>query len=49
MIAQSSCTIQATDEAGTLSGTEVVCSLDREPVCGDWKPKLTTFFGNVAV
>jgi hypothetical protein len=23
--------------------------LDREPVCGDWEPKLTTFFGNVAV
>ena len=34
---------------GTLSGTEVVCTLDREPTCGtNWIPNLTTFFGDVA-
>jgi hypothetical protein len=32
---------------GALSGTEVVCILDRNPTCGTWIPALTTFFGNV--
>jgi hypothetical protein len=48
--ADSTCTPIPSDEvAGTLSDTEVVCMLDREPVCGNWKPKLTTFFGDVPV
>jgi hypothetical protein len=48
-IAQSTCTPEATDEEGTLSGTEIVCALDREQVCGNWMPKVTTFLGDVPV
>lgn len=48
-IAQSSCVPQGTDEEGTLSGTEIVCTLARASVCGEWKPKVTTFFGDVPV
>lgn len=32
---------------GELSGTEVVCVLDRTQTCGTWIPDLTTFLGNV--
>lgn len=45
--AQSTCTPEATDAEGTLSGTEIVCNLDRATVCGNWKPKVTTFLGDV--
>lgn len=46
-IAASTCTVQGAAEDGALSGTSIECLLDREPVCGDWEPLVTTFFGNV--
>jgi hypothetical protein len=46
-IAASTCTVQGAGEDGSLSGTSIECLLDREPVCGDWEPLVTTFFGNV--
>jgi hypothetical protein len=50
MIALSTCTPVPTDaETGALSGTEIVCLLDRAPVCGDWAPEVTTFLGNVPI
>lgn len=47
--AGSTCTISGAGEDGSLSGTEVVCVLDREPTCGTWTPALTTFLGNVPI
>lgn len=49
-IALSTCTPVPTDaETGALSGTEIMCFLDRAPVCGDWAPEVTTFLGNVPI
>jgi hypothetical protein len=41
-------TADSADAEGVLSGTSVVCKLDREATCGTWVPALTTHFGNVA-
>jgi hypothetical protein len=30
-----------------LDTTELSCVLDREEVCGSWKPVLTTFYGTI--
>ena len=46
--AKSNCTITNADASGVLPGTSVVCTLDRTPTCGSYKPLLTTFKGNVA-
>jgi len=47
--ANSNCTASSSDPKGTLSGTEVKCTLDRTPTCGAaWIPALTTAMGNVA-
>jgi len=35
------------DSEAQLSGTEIQCTLDRQPVCGSWTPALTTALGNI--
>ena len=40
---QQTCTIDAT----SLSATHIECTLDQEPTCGDWLPKLVSTLGVV--